>query len=222
MRGRREAALPPLQRVIEEVHPLAETVWASLTSVRSARGPARILFTGTEGQAGTTVIAAATALGLARHTRDEVTIVEANLLRPALARYLGVPPEPGLAELLVGQCSLDQCRYDVPGCPGLRAVPGGTPRRATPGEFAAQGARQMLGAIAASGRYVLVDAPPILESPETRALLAHVDGVVLVLRARSSLKSEVKGAVKLIEQAGVEVLGSVLNRFKPELPFGVD
>ncbi len=210
----------PLQQAIENVQPLAETIWSNLVALTQGGERARILFTSTEDRAGTTLITAATALGLARNTRSEVTVVEANLGRPSIENFLGINAVPGLSDLLVGQASMERCLHPVPGCSGLAAIPGGTPRDVIAGEFAAPGARDMLEVIVHRSPYVLFDAPPLLDHPETRALLRHVDGVVLVLRARASKKSAVKRTIDRIQESGVEVLGSVLNRFKSELPFG--
>lgn len=213
-------AVPPLQQAIEDVQPLAETIWSNLLSQTGGGERTRILFTSTEDRAGTTLVCAATALGLARNTRSEVTVVETHLARPALDGYLGVEGSPGLSELLTGQAGLEQCLRSVRGCPGLTALPAGSPRHVIAGEFAAPGARDMFEAISDRSPFVLYDAPPLLEHAESRALLRHVDGVVLVLRARSSRRSAARRTIERIEEAGVPVFGSVLNRFKSELPFG--
>jgi len=210
---------PPLLKAIEEIRPLSETIWSSLVGLQGDRGNARLLFTGTEEYSGNTLITASCGLGIARNTRSEVLVIEAHLRRPAMATYFGIDPVPGLSDLLVGQASIEDVRRTVQGCPGLIVIPGGTPRHIIPGEFAAEGARDLLAALAQAGRYVLFDAPPVLQHSETRALLSHVDGAILVLRARSSRKSEARRAIEVIETAQVEVLGSVLNRFKSELPF---
>ena len=210
---------PPLIAAIDEVRPLSETIWSSLVGLQGERGNARIMFTGTDEASGNTLITSSTGLGIARNTRSEVLLVEAHLQRPAMAAHFGVDPVPGLSDLLVGQATFDEVSRRVQGCPGLSVVPGGTARHTIAGEFAAEGARELLAMVAARGRYVLFDAPPILRHSESRALLSHVDGVVLVLRARASKKAEARRAIDLIESAGVEVVGSVFNRFKSDMPF---
>ena len=110
----------------------------------------------------------------------------------------------------------------MPGLEALQVIPGGTTHRVAAGEFVAPEARELLDAVTAHSSIVLVDAPPLLEYPETRALLRHVDGVVLVLRSRSARKAAVRRAMERIEEAGVEVVGSVLNRFKSDVPFNLE
>ena len=68
----------------------------------------------------------------------------------------------------------------------------------------------------------IFDAPPLLTHPESRVLLEHVDGVVLVVRARSSRRADVASVKQILDDAGVPVFGSILNRYKSDMPFGMD
>lgn len=212
-------AISPLQQAIEAVQPLAEELWASLAGVKGRGSSTRILFTSAESGAGTSVITAACGMGLARNLRQEVTVVEAHLARPALATYLGLPGVPGLSDMLVGRAQLEESRYQVPGCPSLFGLPAGSARPAVAGEFADDRAAELFEAVGNTGRYVLFDAPPIVDHPEVLSLLPLVDAVILVLRARASTKAHANKAVKLIEEGGGSLMGSVLNRFKPDGPF---
>ena len=212
-------AISPLQQAVEAVQPLAEELWASLAGVKGRTQTTRILFTSAESGAGTSVITAACGMGLARNLRQEVTVVEAHLARPALATYLGIPGVPGLSDMLVGRAQLASSRYQVPGCPSLYGLPAGSARPAVAGEFADERARELFDSIASQGRFVLFDTPAIVEHSEVLALLPLVDAVVLVLRARSTSKAQARKAVRLIEEAGGNLMGSVLNRFKPDGPF---
>jgi Mrp family chromosome partitioning ATPase len=66
--------------------------------------------------------------------------------------------------------------------------------------------------------YVLIDAPPLVESSES-LLLGHIaDGVVLVLRANSTRKEATRKVVADFETAGVRVLGVVLNHRRFPIP----
>jgi Mrp family chromosome partitioning ATPase len=213
----------PLERALAGIRDVADTIWGRLAQLRKEGGPARVMFVGDEPGAGTTVLAAATALGIARNLRSEVTLVEASFQRPALARYLGLPTDAlGVSDVLYGRANLRQALQEVAGCPGLLAVTGGTARAPIAGEFAAEPAEAMFTELEKRGDYVFLDAPPIIDHPETRVMLRHVDGLVLILRARSSRRDTAARALEIAEEAGVPVLGSVLNRWKSELPLSLD
>jgi Mrp family chromosome partitioning ATPase len=194
----------------------ADALWANLARAHIEHSPARVLFIGVEPGSGTTSIAAATAIGLARNLRVDVCLVEANLKRPGVANQLGLYASRGLSDVLDGTAELEDCVLQVAGCQGLRIVPGGSGRTPFPGEFATAMAADVLRTLTSEGDYVVIDAPPILGNPETRTLLNWVDGVVLVLRAGSTRTGDAKKALRILKESGVPVLGTVLNRFRSE------
>ncbi len=211
-------AASPLQQAIDAVQPLAEDLWTQVAAAHAGRKITRTLFTSPERGSGTTVLAAACGMGLARNLRQETTVVETNLLRPALSTYLGLPGMPGLSDMLVGRAQLSESRFQVPGSPSLYGLPAGSARPAVPGEFADDRAQTLLEGLSQMGRHVIFDAPPISEHSEVLSLLGYVDAVVLVVRAGSTKKAQAQKAIKVIQDSGVPLLGTILNRFKSDDP----
>ena len=205
-------------RVVAQLHGSADPLWSSLSRLSFERAPARILFVAAEGRAGTTGIAAATALGLATHLRVEVGLIETNIERPALARHLGLTNEGGLSEMLDGDTSLEHYvrSIAVQGSPDLRVLPAGRARKPHPGELATPVAQAVFDEFTQRGEYFLIDAAPILTHPETRYLLRHADGAILVLRAGQTRRKSAEKVLQILEDANVPVLGTVLNRSRPE------
>ena len=211
-----------MEQAIANVRPLADTIWASLVPLRGEYARPRLLFVGAEPRAGTTLICAATAIGLARHLSTEISLVEATLQRPAVADYLGVPRGPGLSDVLDRRSTLEQARQRHPKYHDLLIIPAGSPRPPIPGEFATEEGRAILREITSRGSFVLFDAPPLQSHAETRLLLEHVDAVVLVLRARSTRSSAVKEVQRILGTTGTPIVGTVLNRYKSDMPFSND
>ncbi|MCA9001693.1 MAG: CpsD/CapB family tyrosine-protein kinase [Planctomycetes bacterium] len=211
-------AASPLQQAIDAIQPLSEDVWTQISSAHSGRKLTRTLFTSPARGSGTTVMAAACGMGLGRNLRQETTVVETNLLRPALSTYLGLPTTPGLSDVLVGRAQMSESRFQVPGCPSLFGVPAGSARPAVPGEFADERAQELLQELSHMGRHVIFDAPPITEHSEVLSLLPYVDAVVLVVRARSTRKVAAQKAIKIIRDSGVPLIGTILNRYKSDDP----
>lgn len=214
-----ESNLTPMDRAFAKVQPATDQIWGSLASLGKGGRTARVLFCGVEPQAGTTLIAGATALGLARNLRQSVNLIETDVARPALAGYLGLSDDRGLTEVLAGELELAQAARPLASCPELTLLPAGSARRAIAGELACERAQAVFEELTSSARFCLIDAPPILGRPETRLLLDWADAAVLVLRARATRRDQTQRALRVLEEHGVEVLGSVLNRFKSELPF---
>lgn len=120
-------------------------------------------------------------------------LVDANLRTPHLAGQLGISDVPGLAELLSGANSFaDVIRRD----PGsrLHLICAGTQQFDPMPMMGPDRIERVLDALAGSYRFILVDSPPVMLSPETRALTNHVDIAVLV-------GDTLPGAQRLIERA---------------------
>lgn len=60
-------------------------------------------------------------------------------------------------------------------------------------------------------RFIVLDTPPVLAVSDARVLAARADGVVLVVRARHTTNNLVVRARNLLESAGANILGIVLN-----------
>lgn len=205
-----------LQR-LEELPAVAEVVWAIVSRFDHASGPVRLLITSAEARAGTTTIAAATAIALARHQQAPVCLVETSVERPAVARYLGLRAA-GLTDLLDGRAQLDALLQSPLGCPRLHVLPAGTPRAAVAGEFTTERWRAILESIGESHHYVVIDAPPVLDHVESRLLLQQSDGAFLVLHAQSTRRDAAERAHRILLEAGVPALGAVFNAYRPGRP----
>lgn len=203
-----------MNKLLSRLNSLVDPVWTEISRQPFERTPARILFTSTERGSGTTSIAAATAVGLARNLRVNVGLVETNLQAPALANYLGIQSEVGLSDVLDGRVDIEQAtrRIEALGELRLHVLSGGSARLALAGEFATQAAKSALTKLGEPCKYVIIDAPPLFDHSETRLLLREADAAVLVLRAGSARRDDAQRAVRELQESGVRVIGTVLNR----------
>ncbi len=208
-----------MQDQLEVMAPLVDSVWTQIASLSEGKPHVRVVFTSPDNQAGTTLMAAATAASLARNMRADVLLVETHMRQPAAASYLGAETTPGFSDLLLGHTDLKTAVKNVPGIPGLNVLPGGTARPAIAGELAATNAQEILRSVMTSARFVIFDAPPLVQYQEARGLLSFVDSSVLVLRSRLSNKDATTALAELIEGARVPILGTILNRHESDFGF---
>jgi len=66
--------------------------------------------------------------------------------------------------------------------------------------------------------YVVIDGPPVLDSPEMVSLATQVDGIVLVVRAARTKREIVQRAIEAIDKFQGRVLGAILNRQQYVIP----
>jgi receptor protein-tyrosine kinase len=149
------------------------------------------------------------ALALAEAGR-RVTVVEADLRRPRITRYLGMVGGVGLTNVLAGAADVaDVTQYY--GNDGL-AVVGAGPTPPNPGELMASTAMaEVLGKLRASSDFVLVDSPPLLPVADSTGLAVLVDGVLLSVRYGVTRRDQLEQAAAMVQRVGAKTLGVILN-----------
>jgi Mrp family chromosome partitioning ATPase len=200
--------------LLSRLNHLVDPVWTEIARQNFDRVPARIMFTSTERGAGTTSLAAATAVGLARNLRVNVALVDTNLQAPALAGYLGIENELGLSDVLDDRIHVEKAvrRLETLGELRLHVLSAGSARLPLTGEFATPAAKTALTKLGEGCKYMIVDAPPLFDHSEARILLRDVDAAVLVLRAGTTRREDAQRAVRELQDSGVIVIGTLLNR----------
>lgn len=184
-----------------------------------------ILITSALDGEGKSTSAANLAVALAQMGRS-VTLVDADLVRPTAARFFGLQDHLGLTEVLSGARPVADvlAPVEIPGLAvgggSLSVVPPGAPVADPAPLLAARRLGSTLRALRRRSKYVIVDAPPLLNISHGMVISPHVDAVLVVARA-DELRSEV--AVHLTQALAalpVEKLGVVLTGADNERGYG--
>lgn len=157
------------------------------------------------------------ALNLAASLSDaglSVVLVDADLRRPSLARYVGIEGSVGLTTVLIGEATLDDVLQPW-GDSSLRVLPSGQVPP-NPSELLGSGAMaDVLEQLTARFDMVLLDSPPLLPVTDG-AILGRLAGTTLMVVGADRLhRSQLKGALESLATAGVNVAGVVLNKVAP-------
>jgi receptor protein-tyrosine kinase len=153
------------------------------------------------------------AISIAMELDHTVLLVEGDVAKPAMARYLGLPEDvKGLVDFLSDeQMSLDEVllRTNVPKLTLLRS---GRPHQQATELLASQHMSRLIEELAQrySDRVVIFDAPPMLVSSEAAVLASLVGQIVMVVEYGKTPQSVVKDALKLIGHD--KIVGIVLNK----------
>jgi len=204
-------ALPLLGGVELSEETLRETtaLRVGLESALPDRVPRSIMFASAQAGEGTSTVALQFAQSLA-HGDSRVLFVDAHARRPVCyadesQRFAVLDPRVG-AESMSGVM-----------VPNFMAVPA-TEEAVRVGQVPPSVIRSAMHAAIGTYDWVIVDGPPVVESPDAAMLAAHVDGVVLVLHAGRAKRPVVSRAVELLRKSGGRVLGTVLNHRIHEIP----
>jgi capsular exopolysaccharide synthesis family protein len=137
-------------------------------------------------------------------------LLEADLRRPKIGEYLGIETAVGLTDVLIGEVELDDA-LQVWGATGeLTALAAG---RIPPNPSELLGSRQMAELLSRLERdyLVIIDAPPLLPVTDAAVLSAVASGAILVVRANSTRKEQVKHAAESLRSVGGRLFGTVYN-----------
>ena len=163
-------------------------------------------------QDGKTLTAINLAAALAGGSNARVLLVEADLRRPSISRYLGLAgrARPGLAELVAEpQRSLADVieRHDQFGFDTMVAGAADTPVHQI---FRTPRLQAILTELRQRYDYVIVDTPPIGPVSDCALLARWLDGLVVIVTAHKTPRKQLENALNMLE--GAPVLGIIFNR----------
>ncbi|MEV4746004.1 polysaccharide biosynthesis tyrosine autokinase [Streptosporangium sp. NPDC049248] len=139
-----------------------------------------------------------------------VVLVDGDLRRPSIPRYLGIEGAIGLTDVLIDRARLDEV-IQVWGEAGLSVLPSGQ-IPPNPSELLGSGGmREVLAQLTAAYDMVIIDAPPLLPITDAAAIAALCDGALLVARYGKTRREHMARASELLSSINVRVVGTVLN-----------
>ncbi len=140
-----------------------------------------------------------------------VLLIDADLRRPSLHKFLGISNKVGLTNVITGQVALqDGCQQSTT-VPNLFVLLSGS-KSPSPAELL--GSKAMEEVVRQSAELydmVVIDTAPLFLVVDTHSLLGLSDSVMLIARSGMTQGPAVKSALELIEQAQGKVTGVVLN-----------
>lgn len=159
---------------------------------------------------GTSQAVANLAVTLAR-AGQRVVVVDGNLRRAQLHTLFGLPNDVGLSSVLSGQKALPDVIKRLPGDSSVAVVTAG-PLPPNPSELlSTRRTREIFEMLAIEADFVIVEGPPVIPVTDSSILSAAVDGVALVVAARSTTQRSLALALELLDQVGAPMVGTVLT-----------
>ncbi len=151
------------------------------------------------------------ALVFAKFHDRTVLLVDCDLRRQSVCRYLGLPRDRGIADYLIDGRELKELIM-WPRIEKMTLISGG---RVTQDGAELLGSPRMRDLMAElkgryADRFIIVDAPPILGGADTMVLAQYVDGIVVVVESGKTPLKQIQGAMELVPKE--KFLGFVLNK----------
>ncbi|AWK75793.1 protein tyrosine kinase [Rhodococcus oxybenzonivorans] len=139
-----------------------------------------------------------------------VCLVEGDLRKPRVSKYMGVVGSVGLSSVLAGQATLDGVLQPT-SYQGLTVLASG-PIPPNPSELLGTAtARQVLADLRERFDYVIVDASPLLPVTDATVLTAMSDGALVIARHGETKREQLTRAVGNLHSVGATILGTIIT-----------
>jgi succinoglycan biosynthesis transport protein ExoP len=141
---------------------------------------------------------------------DRILIVDSDLRRPSMHRYMNVSNNIGLTNYLLGQVTIDKV-IQTTNIPSLHFIPSGKLPSSSMGILSSAKMKEFVAEMKSRYDYVFLDAPPIMGVSDASVLASMVDMCVLVVQYRKYPLMMTQRAKEMVTKVGGELVGVVLN-----------
>jgi Mrp family chromosome partitioning ATPase len=151
------------------------------------------------------------ALSISREGNQNVFLVDLDMRRPSIKRYLGVDPAHGVQDYFEEACEASDIFFRI-GPPGLAIAVATDSRDASSELLASDRLPQLIDYVFAvdPNAVLLFDMPPLLLADDVLAVAPRVDGLLLVATEGKTKRHDLATAAELVTQFGLA--GIVLNK----------
>lgn len=210
---RKEKSIPRLDLVLGPETPFAvvEAYKAARTNfmfLLSDSGKKELVFTSAISEEGKTTTCINLAITFAQ-TGSRILIIDADMRKPRVHRLMKIPSTPGLSDRL-GNLTKQECVYAT-SFENVFVLPAGTIPPNPAELLASEAMKRLLNELNETFDYIFIDTPPVDVVTDAAVLASRLHGLILVARQGFSRKEIMQSAVVALEQAGVNVLGILLN-----------
>lgn len=185
----------------------------------SPKTPIRaITITSSTHSEGKTITAINLAISMAKDlNKKQILLVDGDLRRASMSKYLGVKAELGLADLISNGANMDDALLNL-GIDNLTFLPAGKSSHNPAELLGSDKLPKLISQLKSKYDYLIFDTPPIIPVTDAGLLGAQTDGVVMVIQAERTQKGVVKHSEGLLKQAQARLLGYILTNIQYHIP----
>lgn len=160
---------------------------------------------------GKSVVAINLAMSIAHHTDTTTMLVDFDLRRPSVGRYLGLPSGTSLNDVLSGDATVAEALIN-PGLERLVILPTARPVQHSSEVLSSKKVSNLVEEIRDryAERIVIFDLTPLLASDDAMIMLSKVDCVLVVVGNGMVNNDQLAETMRYIDSA--KLLGTVLNK----------
>lgn len=196
--------------IVEEYNKLRSTVIALTKGEIFAN---TLMITSTISEEGKSMTALNLAISLAKEHDHTVLLVDTDLRRPSVHKFLGIEPEVGLVHCLRDNLPIEKALIKT-GIGKLVVLPAGEAVRDPVEMLSSNRMKEVILELKQryAERYVIFDTPPAMPFADAGVIAANIDAILFVVREGRAKKQDVLSTLN--ELKGHNLLGIVYNDAK--------
>ena len=190
----------------------------NVLSINKNNPPKVIVITSSIHSEGKTITTLNLVMTMAQSTqKPRVLLIDADLRRGRVSKYLGIKQKDGLAEILQGRTQISEALFNID-IENLTFMASGSVPENPAELLASENMKQFLSRVRTKFDHVIIDSPPVISITDAGILGAQADGVIMIIQAGRTQRGIVKRATELLHQAHAKLLGHVLTNIEYHLP----
>ncbi len=146
-------------------------------------------------------------------TGRRVILISADLRRPTLEGYFGVPREPGLSGRLLDPLTLMYTYIKETPIANLQVMPSGAIPHNPAELLTTPRLNQVIDQLVERFDMVIFDSPPVLPVADAAIIASKADATILVVDGAKTRRSAVEHAREALDKVSANVIGVVLNAY---------
>ncbi len=190
----------------------------NILSLNKGKPPKTIGVTSSIATEGKTITTLNLAITLSQAVKKpKIVLIDADMRKGQMIKYLGVPPNKGLSEFLKGEAEINDIVFNLDMANLSFISAGAVPDN--PAELlGSERMQKLIADLRAQYDFVLIDTPPVI--PVTDAVIVgnFVEGMLLVIQAGRTQRGMIQRSSELLTQAHVKIIGHVLTGIEYFVP----
>lgn len=190
----------------------------NILSLNKGQHPKVIMVTSSTHSEGKTITSLNLAMAIVQSkSTHKVLVIDADMRRGRIAKYLGVKQETGLAELLSGEAKLSDVLFNID-VPNLTFLAAGKYPDNPVDLLDSKAMKELLAEVRTMFDLVIVDAPPVISVTDAGIIGPLTDGVLMIFQAGRTQRGIIRHAEEVLYQSHAKILGHVMTSIEYHLP----
>jgi capsular exopolysaccharide synthesis family protein len=190
----------------------------NLLSLNRGRPPRVVSVTSSIAGEGKTITSLNLVIALANAVHNpRIVLIDGDMRKGQLVKYLGVPEKKGLSDYLTGKASLEEIMFSLD-IQNLSFIGAGAAPLNPAELLASDRMRDLIRILRAQYDYVFIDTPPVIPVTDSVIIGSHVDGVIMVVKSGRTQRGVITRSTELLTQANANIVGHVLTGVEYYVP----